>query len=76
MIGLSKKDILTRYHLPIKVYAPLSMYHNCISCLIHPVSVYKVMPGSPSPPDTAIRAGKISYRIQIITGGIICRPYI
>lgn len=48
MIGLSKKDILTRYHLPIKVYAPLSMYHNCISCLIHPVSVYKVMPGSPS----------------------------
>lgn len=48
MIRLSKKDIPTRYHLPIKVYAPLSMYHNCISCLIHPVSVYKATPGSPS----------------------------
>lgn len=48
MIGLSKKDIPTRYHLPIKVYAPLSMYHNCISCLIHPVSVYKATPGYPS----------------------------
>lgn len=48
MIRLSKKDIPTRYHLPIKVYAPLSMYRNCISCLIHPVSVYKATPGSPS----------------------------
>lgn len=49
MFRLSKKDIPIRYHLPIKVYAPLSMYRNCISCLIHPVSVYKAMPGSPSP---------------------------
>lgn len=76
MIRLSKKDIPTRYHLPIKVYAPLSMYHNCISYLIHSVSVYKATPGYPSPPDTAIRAGKISYQIQIMTGGIICHPSI